>query len=1185
MSQYSIFAKLGIDMKDFDAGVDKFQKQMKAMAREMGAVDREWSGLTRVGEQLSGIGMSLTKNLTVPLAAVAAASLKAGIDFESAFAGVRKTVDASEEDLKKLERGIRDMAMEIPASAEAIAGVAEAAGQLGIKTENILSFTRTMIDLGEATNLTADQAATLLARFANVTGLPQDEFDRIGSTIVALGNNFATTEAEIAEMAQRLAAAGSIAGVTAPEIMGFSAALTSVGINAEAGGTAFSKLFTEIFAATQSGGEKLSQFARVAGMSAEQFRESYEQNATGAIVKFVEGLGNINKSGGNVIAVLDEMGITEIRMRNALLSSAEAGDLLADAIGTANDAFEDNNALNKEAAERYKTTAAQLSILWNRVKELGYQIAQILMPAFKAILEVVGSVVDWFSQLDEGTKRTIVTIGLAAAAIGPLVLAVGKFITVGATIITTLGKLKVAFAAIGGPVTLAVAAIAGAAYLIYDNWEGISDWFEDMWHKVYMTHALMAQKIVDVLAGMFSWIPGAETMFAALKHGISEAIDAEEVRRRAQLVERSIEGAVATTGSLEAAAQSASDSIEDVGTSGTEAGNAIVAGMEGAISGVKSLMDQVSEIMQEYQKEWDLSEREFRFILKLNDIDFVNDKIRDTEAALRSLARDTTISIDDENVVNLQKRLQNLRGELAELEAQAKVTKLFESDTFDEISRSVMVTEGAFSKLSLQIGEARSESLSAESSLNALADVLESNMAASQLVDDQLAEFALTLADTSNNVAIYEDAIYGLSLTSEQGASHLEILAGKIDLTREYLADSISVYGEASAEADFYRQRLEELEREQASFGNTMLRIGEKYFPSLIKAFDFGKAAVESFKSAFKGDNGKPMLENLGEGFHNVAGAIASTKSMMNEFGNAAGLILGGLDLLVPGLGTAITGLSAVFEQLGIDVSGALKSISDAISKLTGGGGGASATEIINSMLTGIGNTGQLNTALGSTIFSADTLKDMFAGSKSFEDFIQKLVDYAAKFGENFSFDQIAGAFSAQQISKIKNVGFPGLYDPETGQTAQVSPELQAQIMARLAELQASDTGLTAQEILDILIAQFGKTPLKTLGIAQMLGLPPLAKGGLAFGPTLALVGDNPSASIDPEVISPLSKLKGIMVGAVRDAAFPILSAGTAGAGMGANIVNNISVYLDGERIQEFTTRGVVDTLRRAGIA
>src|SRR5690606_23181063 len=157
---------------------------------------------------------------------------------ESAFAGVEKTVDATEEELNALKKGIRDMAKEIPATTTEISKVAEAAGQLGIETDSILSFTRVMIDLGETTNLSAEEAATTLARFANVTKMSQKDFDKLGATIVDLGNNFATTEAEIAQMGMNLASAGTQIGMSQSDIMALATALSSVGLEAQAGGTA-----------------------------------------------------------------------------------------------------------------------------------------------------------------------------------------------------------------------------------------------------------------------------------------------------------------------------------------------------------------------------------------------------------------------------------------------------------------------------------------------------------------------------------------------------------------------------------------------------------------------------------------------------------------------------------------------------------------------------------------------------------------------------------------------------------------------------------------------------------------------------------------------------------------------------------------------------------------------------------
>lgn len=187
----------------------------------------------QVGGKLTSVGQGLTMGLTVPIVAGAGIAIKAASDFESAFAGVMKTndevVDANGKvviSYDDLRTGIRNMAKEIPASTTEISAVAEAAGQLGIKTENVLGFTRVMIDMGQSTNLSAEEAANSMARLANITQMPQDKFDELGSTIVSLGNNFATTESEILEMGLRLAGTGNLIGLSEAQIMGLSAAMS-----------------------------------------------------------------------------------------------------------------------------------------------------------------------------------------------------------------------------------------------------------------------------------------------------------------------------------------------------------------------------------------------------------------------------------------------------------------------------------------------------------------------------------------------------------------------------------------------------------------------------------------------------------------------------------------------------------------------------------------------------------------------------------------------------------------------------------------------------------------------------------------------------------------------------------------------------------------------------------------------
>ena len=327
--------------------------------------------------------------------------MQTGIQFESAFAGVEKTVDATDAQLQEFRSGIREMSTEIPQTAAEIASVAEAAGQLGIRNEYLLGFTETMSNLGVATNMTATEAATSLARLANITQMPQENFDRLGSTIVALGNNLATTESEITEMGLRLAGAGKQVGMSEAQILGLAGAISSVGIEADAGGSAVSTIMTKMQLAVEEGGESLEQFANVAGMSADEFRQAFQEDAAQALVSFVEGLGTMDSRGQSAIATLSDMEITEIRQRDALLRLAGAGDVLSESLGIATQAWDENNALTNEAEKRYQTLESQIQILKNNVDDFAISLYDGIRDP---MAEVVTESIDYVERLHSAFK-------------------------------------------------------------------------------------------------------------------------------------------------------------------------------------------------------------------------------------------------------------------------------------------------------------------------------------------------------------------------------------------------------------------------------------------------------------------------------------------------------------------------------------------------------------------------------------------------------------------------------------------------------------------------------------------------------------------------------------------------------------------------------------------------------------
>lgn len=458
------------------------------------------SKISNAGDKITTAGKALTLGVTAPVIAIGTAATKSSIEFESAFAGVKKTVNATDKQFKELNQGIKDMSKNLPTSASDIAHVAEAAGQLGIKTENILGFTKTIIDLGNATNLAGEEGASSLAKFANITQMSQKDFDRLGSTIVALGNNSATTEADIVAMAMRLAGAGAQVGLTESKILGLSAALSSVGIEAEAGGSSVSKVLVDMQLAVETGGKSLSNFAKVAGMSSKQFQQAFKNDASSALIAFIRGLADSEKKGKSAIKVLDDMGITEVRMRDALLRAAGAGDLFNKSIELGTKAWNENVALTNEANQRYATTESQLKMTKNQITDAAIQIGNNLLPAVRDAAVSIAKITDNFSKLSPKTQESIIKLAALAAVAGPVVTGVGGLangiggaISIIGKFASTAGAAEAASATIGtaasaaagtggvaglvgslggvalaaAPYVAAAAAIAGAGYLVY----------------------------------------------------------------------------------------------------------------------------------------------------------------------------------------------------------------------------------------------------------------------------------------------------------------------------------------------------------------------------------------------------------------------------------------------------------------------------------------------------------------------------------------------------------------------------------------------------------------------------------------------------------------------------------------------------------------------------------------------
>lgn len=474
------FDKAAAEIERENAKLAAMEGQLRNVQQALIAVGKENSFANRInkfgdgliksgdkiktfGDSVSSLGGKLTTGLTLPLVASVGMVTKAAVDYESAFAGVKKTVDETATvSYKNLSDGIRQMAKELPASAVEIANVAEVAGQLGIKAEDILTFSRTMIDMGESTNLSAEEAATAIAKIANILGLTSDEYGRFGASVVDLGNNFATTERDIVEMTNRLAAGGKLAGLTAPDILGLATAMSSVGIEAEAGGTAMTQTLTAIGNAVSLTGkgaaDDLNLIAKTAGMTSEEFQQAWKEKPVVALQSFIKGLKDAQEKGVNMNAILAQLGMTGIRQSNMLKSLALASDKMGDAVDRSNKAWKENTALTNEANKRYETTESQLKMFKNQVTDLAIEFGGPLLKALrdglkagKPWIDTLATMAKHFSSMSEEEQRNVLMWVALTASAGPALTLFGKGIGIIRSLTKGIGWLtKGTSKAVGG---------------------------------------------------------------------------------------------------------------------------------------------------------------------------------------------------------------------------------------------------------------------------------------------------------------------------------------------------------------------------------------------------------------------------------------------------------------------------------------------------------------------------------------------------------------------------------------------------------------------------------------------------------------------------------------------------------------------------------------------------------------
>lgn len=507
MDLFELSATLTLDISGYESGIGRASQLLGDFGETM----------YNNGRMVEAYGDSI-KAAFQPFANIGKEAIDTAIDYETAFTGVKKTIKGTEEEYAALSDGIKRMSTETASGKVEIAGVMETVGQLTDKIENVLPITETAVKLGDTTVLKAGDAATQLTRLMNIMGASGEEAAAYGSTIVELGNNMATDEKQILNMSLRIAGAGTTLGLTGDQVLALSAGLSSLGIRAESGGSSISRVLLSMGEAANTGlgpmqeltdktgmsmrelqmlmenspsdfrkladsigmtntemknivkgGVHLQEFADISGMTAEQFAKAMEEDAYGALLSFLGGLGNLDEEGQTAYSVLQGLDLNTIRVRDSLMRGAAGYEQMTAAADMANKAFAEGTALEDEAALRYGTTASQIHQVKESFANLMVEIGDKLLPVINKLLDLATPIIDLLSKIPTEAIAAVGGVAMIGTAVGGIV--------------STIGTAMTLLSGPGGWIALAVVAVAGLVAAVVANWDKISEFFSNLHDK------------------------------------------------------------------------------------------------------------------------------------------------------------------------------------------------------------------------------------------------------------------------------------------------------------------------------------------------------------------------------------------------------------------------------------------------------------------------------------------------------------------------------------------------------------------------------------------------------------------------------------------------------------------------------------------------------------------------------
>lgn len=422
-------------MENGDLGRDKYdalqreiiatEEELKRLAREAAEANTALTKigdagktLENVGNKMSSVGSSLTRGVTAPIVAIGTAAVKTTADFDASMSQVAAVSGATGESFDALRAKAREMGAKTKFSASESADAMNYMAMAGWKTGDMLEGIEGIMNLAAASGEDLATTSDIVTDTLTAFGMSAKDSGHFADVLASASSNANTNVSMLGESFKYAAPVAGALGISAEDTSVALGLMANAGIKASQSGTAL-----------RTGLTNLAKPTKQMKASMNKYNISLVKNADGS-VNLRDTMVSLREKMGGLSETEQAAAASAIFGKNAMAgwlavinASDEDFNKLTSAIDSCDGAAEDM------AATMQDNLAGQVTILKSALQELMIQIGDALMPTIRNIVSHIQDFVVKLQQMDEGTRNTILRIAAFAAAIGPVLLVVGKLTT------------------------------------------------------------------------------------------------------------------------------------------------------------------------------------------------------------------------------------------------------------------------------------------------------------------------------------------------------------------------------------------------------------------------------------------------------------------------------------------------------------------------------------------------------------------------------------------------------------------------------------------------------------------------------------------------------------------------------------------------------------------------------------